>query len=136
MEITNLTKVEYLSIQGNAISGFSASFVCFANTISQNCRPQSNTNGAAPVEGLPSYLWRMTLLTRLEVSTNYIFGSLPSEIGYLTGLEALFVSDNLLTGSIPSELGLLSKLTNADLSSNRFSKSFPKDLSKLTVLQG
>ncbi|MCI32666.1 LRR receptor-like kinase, partial [Trifolium medium] len=70
-------------------------------------------------------------LTRLDLSNNYLSGSIPPELGSLSNLQNLNLSDNAFTGSVPSQLGNLSKLAELDLR-NSLTGPLPK-LSGLSV---
>ena len=74
-------------------------------------------------------------VTRLDLSTNRLSGSLPSSLGNLTNLEVLWLYDNQLSGSLPSSLGNLTNLEVLDLSSNQLSGSIPSELGRLTKLE-
>ncbi|KAJ3019449.1 UNVERIFIED_CONTAM: hypothetical protein HDU68_010662, partial [Siphonaria sp. JEL0065] len=54
----------------------------------------------------------LTVLTRLNLSSNYLTGSIPPEIAKLTQLIYLHLDFNKLAGSIPPEIGKLTQLTN------------------------
>ena len=63
----------------------------------------------------------------LELSDNYLNGSIPPELGNLSNLEALVVGGNVLSGSIPPELASLSNLVWLDLARNELSGSIPPE---------
>jgi len=132
LELTNLTKLQYLDAAGNGISGFVNFFQCHENN-NQACREFSQL--LPPDYSLPSDHGRLTLLTLLDLSDNEIQSNLPvSLLEKLTNLESFILVENSLFGSIPSEFGLLTKLTHADLGENDFTGPPPEDLSKLTLL--
>jgi len=132
LELTNLTKLQYLDAAGNGISGFVNFFQCHENN-NQACQEFSQL--LPPDYSLPSDLGRLTLLTWLDLSDNEIQSNLPvSLLEKLTNLESFILVENSLFGSIPSEFGLLTKLTHADLGENDFTGPPPEDLSKLTPL--
>jgi len=87
-------------------------------------------NGSIPPE-----LGQLTNLELLFLYDNYLSGSIPPELGQLTNLELLFLYDNYLSGSIPSELGQLTKLVFLHLHSNQLSGSIPPELGQLTNLE-
>lgn len=60
----------------------------------------------------------MRNLKQLDISSNYLIGSIPQSIGDLTLLQRLHLGDNSLTGSIPTSIGNLKKLTTLVLSNN------------------
>ena len=65
---------------------------------------------------VPAELWKLTKLTKLNLSDNRLT-SVPAELGKLDELTELNLSGNLLT-SVPAELGELTKLEALDLVNN------------------
>ena len=61
-------------------------------------------------------------VTRIELNSNRLSGSIPSELGNLSELTSLTLNSNELSGSIPSELGNLIQLTSLELSNNFFTE--------------
>ena len=57
-------------------------------------------------------------ITRLDLGSNQLTGTIPKEIGNLTNLRHLILQDNQLTGSIPVEIVDLGNLTDLCLSFN------------------
>jgi Leucine-rich repeat (LRR) protein len=49
-------------------------------------------------------------LKTLDLSANYLKGTIPTEIGALRNLQILRIGGNGLEGGIPSEIGLLTML--------------------------
>ncbi|XP_059435608.1 probable leucine-rich repeat receptor-like serine/threonine-protein kinase At3g14840 [Corylus avellana] len=104
------TKLEYLSISVNKLSG-----------------------------QIPSYLGSITTLLYMSLETNLFSGIVPPELGNLVNLENLILSANNLTGELPIALMNLSKLTELRISSNNFTGKIPdffqswKQLQKLEI---
>jgi hypothetical protein len=71
----------------------------------------------------------------LDLSRNYLTGSLPSSLGGLRGLLKLDLSNNLLQGSVPSELGGLRSLTLLDLRNNSLTGGLPQFMQGMASLQ-
>uniref|UniRef100_A0A166DB81 non-specific serine/threonine protein kinase n=1 Tax=Daucus carota subsp. sativus TaxID=79200 RepID=A0A166DB81_DAUCS len=69
-------------------------------------------------------------LKYLNLSNNYLIGSLPSFLSNLTRLKVLDVSYNQLTGNLPSSLGGLTQLRVLDVSYNELTSN----LTRLQVL--
>ena len=67
-------------------------------------------------------------VTRLDLPTNNLSGTLPSSLSALTNLTQLFLINNQLSGSIPSSLSALTNLQNLILSNNQLSGSIPSSL--------
>jgi len=74
------------------------------------------------------------VLTRIDLRSMNLTGSLPSEIGDLVDLTFLYLGDNKLTGVIPPELSKLKNLTHLHLSENQLTGVIPLELSKLKNL--
>ena len=81
-------------------------------------------------------------ITKVELASESLAGSIPVGLGGLTGLTHLDLSSNSLTGSIPMELGLLHNLVSLKLSGNSLTGCIPialqsvatNDLSSLSLL--
>jgi Leucine-rich repeat (LRR) protein len=83
---------------------------------------------------IPSSIGNLTSLTLLFLRSNNLTGSIPSSIGNLTNLTGLDLADNQLTGSIPSSIGNLTNLTGLDLADNQLTGSIPSSIGNLTYL--
>jgi Leucine-rich repeat (LRR) protein len=75
---------------------------------------------------IPPSIGNLTKLTYLDLSYNYgsagsLSGNIPATIGMLEDLETLNLDGNNFTGPIPSSLGNFTKLVHMDLSSNSLS---------------
>ena len=64
-------------------------------------------------------------VTKLELSSESLTGSIPAELGTLFELTTLDLSSNSLTGEIPAELGWLENLTEIRLSGNTLTGCIP-----------
>ncbi|CAI9757115.1 unnamed protein product [Fraxinus pennsylvanica] len=85
-------------------------------------------NGSIP----PSFgRLRLTILSLLG---NRISGTIPDEVGRITTLEELILDDNLLEGNIPPNLGSLSNLRRLLLSANNFTGTIPEEFGNLKNL--
>ena len=74
-----------------------------------------------------------SVVTRILLPNNGLFGSIPSELGNHQNLGELNLSSNALSGSIPAELGNLTTLYNLNLSNNDFSGVAPPSLSSFSI---
>ncbi|KAK7395738.1 hypothetical protein VNO78_16305 [Psophocarpus tetragonolobus] len=70
----------------------------------------------------------------LNVSYNYLSGSIPPQIEALSNLKSLDLSSNNLSGSIPNTIGNLSKLLYLNFSSNGLSGAIPSEVGNLHSL--
>ncbi|KAF5787240.1 putative protein kinase RLK-Pelle-DLSV family [Helianthus annuus] len=107
---------------------------------------------------LPEEFANLTFLEELDLSRNYINGSIParfgelpltilsllgnrlsgpipSEIGDIATLEELVLEDNLLDGQLPSNLGRAPRLRRILLSANNFTGTIPESFGNLTNLE-
>ncbi|KAG7625266.1 putative leucine-rich repeat receptor-like serine/threonine-protein kinase [Arabidopsis thaliana] len=85
-------------------------------------------NGSIPPE------WGASSLLNISLLGNRISGSIPKELGNLTTLSGLVLEYNQLSGKIPPELGNLPNLKRLLLSSNNLSGEIPSTFAKLTTL--
>ncbi|KAK4589620.1 hypothetical protein RGQ29_020265 [Quercus rubra] len=90
------TKLEYLSLTVNNLSG-----------------------------PIPSFLGRITTLRYMNIENNLFSGMVPFELGNLVNLENLILSANNLSGELPVALTNLTKLTELRISSNNFTGRMP-----------
>ncbi|KAL2496548.1 putative LRR receptor-like serine/threonine-protein kinase [Forsythia ovata] len=73
-------------------------------------------------------------LTILSLLGNRISGTIPNEIGDMTTLEQLILEDNQLEGNISRNLGSLSNLRRLLLSANNFTGTIPETFGNLKNL--
>lgn len=85
------------------------------------------------LENIPASVFEKTNLEELNVSGNYLTGSIPGEIRFLKDLKILKVSNNQMTG-VPAEIGQLQNLEILDLSNNQLT-GLPYELGNLRNLK-
>lgn len=100
-----------------------------ANEVTSLKLNNAGLTGSVPIV----HLLRFPALTRLDMSTNKLTGTISSKLKRMTQLEVLGVRQNQLSGPILEDVSLLSKLRTLDISLNLFTGTFP-DLSSLTDL--
>ena len=83
---------------------------------------------------IPTQLGSLTNLEHLDLHSNQLTGSIPTQLGSLTNLQYLNLHTNQLTGSIPTQLGGLTSLQRLFLSTNQLTGSIPTQLGNLTGL--
>lgn len=83
---------------------------------------------------IPSEMLALRNLHTVVLDHNRFSGQVPSWVGSVSGLTVLSLKDNTLSGSLPSSLSRLVNLRILQLSMNQFSGEVP-DLSNLTNLQ-
>ncbi|KAK7257141.1 hypothetical protein RIF29_30899 [Crotalaria pallida] len=85
-------------------------------------------NGSIPKSFARTSLFYLSLLG------NRISGQIPAEIGEISNLESLNLENNQLGGPLPPSLGNLSKLKRLLLSANNFTGTIPETFGKLKNL--
>ncbi|XP_074284239.1 receptor-like protein EIX2 [Silene latifolia] len=70
----------------------------------------------------------------IDLSSNYLVGSIPEELTNISALFALNLSYNHLTGHIPENIGNLKTVESLDLSNNHLSGTIPQSLSSIEWL--
>ncbi|KAG6692163.1 hypothetical protein I3842_10G099700 [Carya illinoinensis] len=83
---------------------------------------------------LPTSLLKLPNITMIDLSRNYLTGTIPSEWTSLK-LEVLSTSVNKLSGRIPSYLGKITTLKQLSVQNNRFFGTVPPELGKLVNLE-
>ena len=113
----------------------------FADTSSKKSDNQNNFDSKGEAldlsgQGLtkaPSYIFNITSLKSLNLSSNQLEGALQAEIRHLSHLQILDLSDNKFTG-VPAEVGQLKNLETLDLSNNLLT-GLPYELGNLPKLK-
>ncbi|KAK4589472.1 hypothetical protein RGQ29_020158 [Quercus rubra] len=83
---------------------------------------------------LPPSLVKLPYLKKIDLTRNYLSGTIPPEWAS-TKLEYLSVNVNNLSGPIPSYLGNISTLTYMNIENNLFSGNLPPQLGDLVNLE-
>ncbi|KAG8386451.1 hypothetical protein BUALT_Bualt03G0150100 [Buddleja alternifolia] len=73
-------------------------------------------------------------LVNMSLLGNRLSGTIPEEIGNITTLEGMDLDNNLLEGNLPENLGSLSNLRRLMLSANNFNGTIPVRYSNLRNL--
>ncbi|KAL7540992.1 hypothetical protein ACHAXR_010546 [Thalassiosira sp. AJA248-18] len=87
---------------------------------------------------LPTELGAMKNLQHIDLSDNYLTGSLITEIGLLYHLQTMYLQNNYLQGSIPSEYSncvALKKILLQENNINGESYSMPEEICRLPELE-
>ncbi|PVH48306.1 hypothetical protein PAHAL_4G304600 [Panicum hallii] len=95
-----------------------------------NCLPQVNFTTIKILDlksnsnmnsSLPSWIWNLSSLSELDLSSCGLSGRIPDELGKLTSLRFLSLADNKLKGGIPGSASSFCNLVHIDLSGNLLS---------------
>ncbi|XVE63321.1 hypothetical protein DITRI_Ditri07aG0010700 [Diplodiscus trichospermus] len=86
-------------------------------------------NGTIPPE------WGSTQLVNISLLGNRLTGPIPKEIGNISTLKSISAEFNKLSGALPPELGNLSNIERIFFSSNNFTGEIPETFAKLTALK-
>ncbi|XP_074321537.1 receptor-like protein EIX2 [Silene latifolia] len=70
----------------------------------------------------------------IDLSSNYLVGTIPEELTNISALFALNLSYNHLTGYIPENIGNLRQIESLDLSNNHLTGTIPQSLSSISWL--
>ncbi|KAF6167071.1 hypothetical protein GIB67_041326 [Kingdonia uniflora] len=73
-------------------------------------------------------------LGQINLSNNYLSGSLPLSISNFSSLQILLLGGNQFSGLIPSSIGVLDQLIKLDLSRNAFSNEIPPEIGNCSHL--
>ncbi|KAG9449078.1 hypothetical protein H6P81_009043 [Aristolochia fimbriata] len=84
---------------------------------------------------VPSGFCRLTNLTTLDLSYNYIPGTFPVSLLNCSNLQSLNLSQNYFVGLIPSDIDRLSNLRYLNLSGNNFTGDIPLSVTRLSNLE-
>lgn len=72
--------------------------------------------------------------TGIDLSCNFLEGSIPAKMGILKGLSMLNLSHNGLYGEIPASIQNMNGLDSLDLSFNKLSGHIPQSIASLDSL--
>ncbi|KAG7032447.1 MDIS1-interacting receptor like kinase 2, partial [Cucurbita argyrosperma subsp. argyrosperma] len=84
---------------------------------------------------IPSTLYRLPVLSVLDISGNRLSGVIPTEIGNITNLRTLSLGDNNLTGPFPLEIKSLYRLEQIYVQNNALMGLIPSSVFQLTSLK-
>ncbi|KAK7304104.1 hypothetical protein RJT34_15156 [Clitoria ternatea] len=82
------------------------------------------------ITGLPSDFWSLSLLKRLNLSSNQISGPLTNNIGNFALLQVIDLSSNMFSEKIPEAVSSLVNLRVIKLDHNGFEQSIPSGILK------
>jgi len=119
-EITNLSFLEALVLEGGAIEGSIPQQIGDLQKLKFMDLSDNSITGE-----IPNSLYGIDTLVQLDLSHNNLKGPISPQVGSMENLEFLQLEGNGLTGVIPSELGNLNSLQEVTLMNNQFSGNMP-----------
>lgn len=130
VSMQNLTRLVYLDLSSNLLTGSIPSFQLSKNLVSVNFYKNNLTGG------IPSFHWEgLNRLQFLDLSYNSLIGNFPESLLTLPSLEYIYLSNNGLSGQISKVIDVSSyQLRDLDLSSNKFVGPIPGFIFKLPAL--
>ncbi|XP_072077098.1 uncharacterized protein [Arachis hypogaea] len=129
-KLSGLKKLQHLNLSYNTFEG-ELPFTLLENLTQLVVLDISNNyiNGTIPQE-----LSKLERLVMLDLSANSFDGSIPLILGQMSSLTHMNLSNNLLYGDLPFTLANLTQLLVLDLSQNKLSGFIPHEIGKLTNL--
>ncbi|KAL0915754.1 hypothetical protein M5K25_013207 [Dendrobium thyrsiflorum] len=125
------TQVALLDFSRNQFSGnISSNFGQLQPYIIHISLAYNNLSGT-----IPSSIGYLQVLQILNLSNNFLIGSIPSSLQNCSYLEVLVLEHNNLSGQIPHSLGKLVQLQTLHLSNNDLSGLIPQSLQNCTNLE-
>jgi Leucine-rich repeat (LRR) protein len=155
LDISLLTSLAILSMQGNGMSGYlpytlfnmsSLVEIYFDNNYLSQDITNIDFSGMTNLEilrlgdnrlkgQLSDSLWTLAKLDEIILDNNQITGTLSSKVDLLPNLTILDLSFNNFTGSLPTQVGSVQNLTVLSLGFNGFVGSVPGELNGLVNLK-
>lgn len=83
---------------------------------------------------IPNEIKGLSSLERLDLSRNRVSGRFPAEVRRLTKLRYLKLQDNRMTGPLPIQVGFMQSATDVVISNNEFTGSVPTEIRNLSNL--
>ncbi|XP_022725249.1 LRR receptor-like serine/threonine-protein kinase RPK2 [Durio zibethinus] len=131
--LSKCVDLEVFSLAGNKLKGYMPGYFGSFYKLKGLYLSNNQLNGLM----LDDFGGNCRYLEHLDLSGNFLVGSIPSSLGNCRQLRTLLLFSNMLDGVIPNELGQLHKLEILDVSRNNLSGLIPMELGncvKLSVL--
>ncbi|KAK6136110.1 hypothetical protein DH2020_030158 [Rehmannia glutinosa] len=153
--IQGLQKLQRLFLGTNQLTGSFPSSICTFQNLGSLDLTSNQISGPIPEclsnvtylrelflssnqldSNIPESLWNNHEdLLRLDLSSNFLSGSLSPNIGNLRKAVGIDLSGNVFSGTIPSTIGSLQALTRITLAHNQFHGSIPESMSNMLSLE-
>ncbi|KAF3438259.1 hypothetical protein FNV43_RR21020 [Rhamnella rubrinervis] len=127
--IGNLTRLQYLTIGINALSGEIPKEVGQLTELLSFSVAGNNFSGP-----LPDEIGNLLKLRQLYLHSSGVSGEIPSTLAKLQNLVTVYASNTELSGRIPDFIGNLSKLNTLRFEGTNLEGPIPSTISKLTSL--
>ncbi|KAK1404905.1 LRR receptor serine/threonine-protein kinase [Heracleum sosnowskyi] len=123
--------------------GFQGGFLEKLSNVTCNCTFSNNSvchvtnirlNALNLTGELPSEFSKLAFLQELDLTQNYINGTIPTTFGQLR-LKILGLTDNRLSGSIPPEIADIGTLEELTIEDNQMGGPLPPELGRLRSLR-
>lgn len=120
--IGKLVQLNYLNLDRNNLSGSILLSIGYCTQLEILNLAHNSLNGT-----IPETIFKISSLSMvLDLSYNYLSGSISDEVGNLVNLNKLIISYNRLSGDIPSTLSQCVVLEYLEMQSNFFVGSIPQ----------
>jgi hypothetical protein len=129
IDLSALTNLEDLDVSGNQLTGTISIYVNMSNSPMQYLEVCCNY-----FTGPLNFVWMSSTSMGLDVSYNYLTGTINPNIAVSTGLEDLSFDYNLLTSTLPTELGLLTKMNGFAANNNLLTGPIPSEFGHFGLL--
>ncbi|MBT3589781.1 MAG: T9SS type A sorting domain-containing protein [Candidatus Marinimicrobia bacterium] len=124
-EIGNLTELTSLDLSSNQLSGNIPTEIFSLINLKGEIEYVAGAGGGASI-----------LHQGLNLSNNFLIGTIQPEIGNLTNLKTLDLSFNELVGDLPTEVYSLDSLQSLNLSNNLITGEISDEIGNLLQLEG
>ncbi|XP_019190174.1 PREDICTED: probable LRR receptor-like serine/threonine-protein kinase At1g07650 [Ipomoea nil] len=125
----------WLTPQKEGMPEYNNTLTCNCSFPAGICHVRSINLKGQDLQGvLPPALVKLPFLKIIDLSRNYLSGTIPPEWASIK-LELISVTVNRLSGPIPKYLGNITTLTYLNLESNFFNGTVPPELGKLANLE-
>lgn len=129
--LSSFTEINNFAFASNSLEG------TLPNTINFTTTPvleEIEVSGNYLTGTIPSGLGSLLLLFFLDLGSNYLTGSIPVEIGNATNLNELYIFETFISGPVPSSFSQLVSLEYLVLSLNMLTGSIPAGLGQMSAL--
>ncbi|KAG0459564.1 hypothetical protein HPP92_022692 [Vanilla planifolia] len=128
-DLNNVYHVTSISLKSQSLTGVLPAEFANLTSLKNLDLSRNYLNGSIPSE------WARLPIVTLSLLGNRISGRIPEELGNMTTLESLVLEDNQLEGPIPASIGKLKNLSRLLLSANNLSGELPESLGNLMNME-